>query len=190
MRGMEIPGPVVISDWKQVQKDHPLAPLRGFMSENNFVATLTVPVIAETVRIGGISLASSEPKTWSAEEIALVETIGRQVGSTVERLNLLAKTQEQARQVQQIMDTVPDGVLLLNADRRVALANPAARLYLSTLVGEFRDRRAPDTPGRLTRWMIVLNENPEMPWHEFAYRMHRIRIFEIAAQVPGRQRTK
>jgi GAF domain-containing protein/CheY-like chemotaxis protein len=181
MRGMEIPGPVVISDWKQVHKDHPLAPLRGFMSENNFVATLTVPVIAETVRIGGISLASSEPKTWSAEEIALVETIGRQVGGTVERLNLFAKTQEQARQVQQIMDTVPDGVLLLNADRRVALANPAARLYLSTLVGDF-ETGEPLT--HLAGYALddLLNENPEMPWREFALADAPHRIFEIAAR--------
>ena len=39
----------------------------------------------------------------------------------------------QAHLVQQIMDTVPEGVLLLDADRHITLANPAAREYLTVL---------------------------------------------------------
>jgi len=52
-----------------------------------------------------------------------------------ERERLLARIQEQAQRVQQIIVTVPEGVLLLDADGRVVLANPAAEKYLSLLVG-------------------------------------------------------
>ncbi|MBK9234432.1 MAG: PAS domain-containing protein [Anaerolineae bacterium] len=44
----------------------------------------------------------------------------------LERLRLWQQTQEQARRVQQIVDTMPEGVLLLDAQERVVLANPTA----------------------------------------------------------------
>jgi PAS domain S-box-containing protein len=50
-----------------------------------------------------------------------------------EREQLLAQIQQQARQVQQIIDTVPEGVLLLDAERRVILTNPVGEEGLSAL---------------------------------------------------------
>jgi two-component system cell cycle sensor histidine kinase/response regulator CckA len=52
-----------------------------------------------------------------------------------ERERLLAQIREQARQVQQIVDTVPEGVILLDADLRIRLANPMAREALNGLAG-------------------------------------------------------
>ena len=43
-----------------------------------------------------------------------MEAIGRQLGSAAERLRLLERTRKQARRVQQIMDTVPEGVQALD----------------------------------------------------------------------------
>ena len=96
-------------------------------------AAFSVPVLSQERRIGGLALAASEPRSWSDEEIALVEAVGRQIGAAAERLRLLAHTQEQARQMQQIMDSVPDGVVLLDANHRVITANPVAREYLAVL---------------------------------------------------------
>ncbi|MFN2217410.1 MAG: PAS domain S-box protein, partial [Anaerolineae bacterium] len=50
-----------------------------------------------------------------------------------ERERLMAQVQEQAQRVQQIMDTVPEGVLLLDSGCRVILANPLGRKDLATL---------------------------------------------------------
>jgi two-component system cell cycle sensor histidine kinase/response regulator CckA len=50
-----------------------------------------------------------------------------------EREHLLRQVQEQTRQMQQIMDTVPEGVLLLDAGCRVVLCNPSALAYLPVL---------------------------------------------------------
>jgi len=52
-----------------------------------------------------------------------------------ERERLLARIQEQARQVRQIMDTVPEDVLLLDAEWRVILANPSGERNLHDLIG-------------------------------------------------------
>jgi two-component system cell cycle sensor histidine kinase/response regulator CckA len=50
-----------------------------------------------------------------------------------ERERLLRQVQEQTRQMQQIMDTVPEGVLLLDVGCRVVLCNPSALVYLPVL---------------------------------------------------------
>ncbi|MCP4543070.1 MAG: PAS domain S-box protein [Chloroflexi bacterium] len=50
-----------------------------------------------------------------------------------DRKRLLVHVQEQARRMQQIMDTVPEGVLLLDARRQVVLANPIAQKDLAVL---------------------------------------------------------
>jgi two-component system cell cycle sensor histidine kinase/response regulator CckA len=50
-----------------------------------------------------------------------------------ERAQLLAQIQEQAQRIQQIMDTVPEGVLLLDPDGYIVVANPLAEEHLLTL---------------------------------------------------------
>ena len=50
-----------------------------------------------------------------------------------ETRRLLQQTQEQSDQLQLIMDTVPAGMLLLDDQQRVLLANPLAQAYLADL---------------------------------------------------------
>ncbi len=68
--------------------------------------------------------------------LANVQDISDQVQAEAERARLLLRIQQQAQQVQQIIDTVPAGVLLLDDDGHILLANPAARQALSALIGE------------------------------------------------------
>lgn len=53
----------------------------------------------------------------------------------MERLRLWQQVQAQARRVQRVMDTVPVGVLLLDGERRVVVANPLGEEYLAALSG-------------------------------------------------------
>ena len=50
-----------------------------------------------------------------------------------ERERLLRQVQEQTRQMQQIIDTVPEGVLVLDNGLRLLLCNPSALVYLPVL---------------------------------------------------------
>ncbi|MFN2109350.1 MAG: PAS domain S-box protein [Anaerolineae bacterium] len=58
--------------------------------------------------------------------------------SEMERL--LAQIQAQARQVQQIIDAVPEGVLLLNASGQILLTNPVAENILSSLAVDLNEQ--------------------------------------------------
>jgi two-component system cell cycle sensor histidine kinase/response regulator CckA len=52
-----------------------------------------------------------------------------------ERERLLTEVQEQAQQIQRIIDTVPDGVLVIDAQNKVLLINPAGQEDLQLLTG-------------------------------------------------------
>jgi two-component system cell cycle sensor histidine kinase/response regulator CckA len=93
---------------------------------------------------------------------------------------LLAKTHEQARQVQQIMDTVPEGVLLLDAKRHILLANPTARDYLSVLAGATVGDALTHLNGRPVE--DLLQASPDGLQHELAIAGPPRRVFEAAAQ--------
>ena len=170
--------PLAVTD---AQNDPILAPVHEIMRQREVASILLVPILMRGKVTGTLGIDDLQRHEFSDTDIALMQNVAGQVGHALERLNLLAKTQEQARQVQQIMDSVPDGVLLLSADRRVVLANPAARQYLSILVGDFD----PDEPlAHLAGYTLddLLNEYPETPWREFALPDAPHRIFEIVAR--------
>jgi two-component system cell cycle sensor histidine kinase/response regulator CckA len=72
--------------------------------------------------------------------LAVGQDITERKQAEEDRERLLAQVQEQARRVQGILDTVPDGVLLLDAERRVRLANPAVQEALALLAEAGQDQ--------------------------------------------------
>jgi signal transduction histidine kinase len=97
-----------------------------------------------------------------------------------DRLDLLTKTEEQARQVQQIIDTVPEGVILLDGEKKVVLSNPAAHRFLYELASD----HSPEKP--LTSLAghpmdDILVSYADIPWHEIVNEGPPQRILEIAA---------
>ena len=101
----------------------------------------------QPLEIVGVSRDISERKQAEAERARLLETI-----------------RAQAQRVQQIVETVPEGVSLIDTDNVVVLANPAARRYLDILGGI--------APGEvLTHWgerplEELLTSPPKGLWHE------------------------
>jgi two-component system cell cycle sensor histidine kinase/response regulator CckA len=164
--GIDLPGPEVVEDWQQVAIDSQLSAIRSNMAHFGIRASLTVPCLVEGRRIGGLSLASPEPRSWSQEEIGLVEAVGQQLGSATERLRLLDRTHKQAQQMEQVMDTVPEGVILLDTDGQVILANPLGEKDLIALanaeVGSILTHLGDHPLAKL------LASPPKGLWHEVA----------------------
>ncbi|MBN1976308.1 MAG: PAS domain S-box protein, partial [Anaerolineae bacterium] len=83
-----------------------------------------------------------------------------------ERAQLLVQFQEQARQMEQILTTVPEGVLLLGPDGHIVVANPLAEEHLLTLAGA----KVGDILTRLGDHPLneLLASPPKGLWHEVA----------------------
>jgi PAS domain S-box-containing protein len=90
--------------------------------------------------------------------------ITRRKQAEAERGRLLWQVQEQAHRVQQIMDTVPEGLLLLDSNCHVLLANPLGKKDLATLAGA----QVGDTLTRLGDRPLAefLTSPPRGLWHE------------------------
>ena len=101
--GGRVSAPLVVADW--AQEDGP--PMEGVdvglcassMLRYGLRASLTVPILAEGENIGGLCVIASQPRAWSPEDIALVEAVGRQLGTAAERLRLLEETRRRLREV-------------------------------------------------------------------------------------------
>ena len=106
--------------------------------------------------------------------------ITEQVQAREERDLLLTQIQEQAQRVQQIIDTVPEGVLLLDAKGQVILANPVAERDLAVLA----DAKAGEVLTRLGERPLaeLLTSPPKGLWHEVKAGR---RTFEIIARPIG-----
>jgi PAS domain S-box-containing protein len=169
-----------IADWAQIPGDHGLGHFADLMRRYNLCSSISVPIMSERRSIGGLTLFSEETRKWLDDEHALLDAVGKQVASAVERLDLLAKTQEQARQMQQIMDTVPEGVILLDTEARIQLANPAAWEYLDCLA---KGVEADDTLLALSgRSIETILEPQGEPWLVIETESPAVRVYEVAAR--------
>jgi signal transduction histidine kinase len=78
---------LVVNDWKNSK--HGFAEM--FLSIG-MRASIAVPLLSSERRIGGLSVSSPVVHQWTAEEVALVEAIGREVGLAAERAKLFEET--------------------------------------------------------------------------------------------------
>jgi len=91
------------------------------------------PMITEGDRVGLLWIASD--RTLTEHVLGLLTAIADMAANAIRRATLHEQVEAQARRVQQIVDTVPEGVVLLDSHGHVLLANPAARRHLSVLSG-------------------------------------------------------
>jgi two-component system cell cycle sensor histidine kinase/response regulator CckA len=142
---------------------------------------LSVPILAGDRIIGELAVADQEPRSWSSEEIALLGAVGRQLGTGIERLRLLERIRDHVAQVHRIVDTVPEGVLLLGPGSHIILANPAAREYLKVLAGVSVGERLIHLGGRPLADLLT-PPAPGQRGHEISVEGPSPAIFEVTAR--------
>lgn len=110
-------------------------------------------------------------------EMRLLTAVANMVANAIQRTTLYEQTRKQAEQISQIMQSVPDGVLLLDGHYRILLANPPAREYLEPLAGV----TVGDTLFHLADCPLtqLLTSPPTGHWHELAADN---RVFEAIAR--------
>jgi PAS domain S-box-containing protein len=98
--------------------------------------------------------------------LVVCQDITHRMEAETERERLLDQIQEKAQQVQYIIDTVPEGVILLSMDQSVTLTNPVAKQFLTLLVPEWENGRLTHLGQRpLTE---LLTSPPKGLWHEIS----------------------
>lgn len=167
---------ITVEDW-ELESEEPLAVLVPTMTRLGIRSSLTAPVLGEEEAIGTVTIASSTPRRWSGEEIALVEAVGQQLGVAIERLTLQEKIREQAVQLQGVLDTVKEGILALDSNGLIILANPVARQYMDVLADVGEDQVMSRLGGHPVEEFLIPRKD-DLP-HEIVLDGPPRRIFEV-----------
>jgi len=150
-------------------------PEEGEKSSNS---VLYAPMKIEGESIGVMQVQSYRLDAYSQEDIDLLSALANVAAVAIQNARLLERTRQQARRIQQTIDTVPEGVLLLDAEHKVVLANPVAERDMAVLA----DAQVGDTVTRLgDRQLEELLTSPPTKglWHEVK---RKGRTFEVIAR--------
>jgi signal transduction histidine kinase len=100
LAGLNLDAAFTTEDWQQATPEDALVALGVNMRSAKIQASVIVPILGEKEVIGGLCVGASEPRSWSADEVALIEAVGRQLGTAAERLRLLRKVHQHARDLE------------------------------------------------------------------------------------------
>jgi two-component system, cell cycle sensor histidine kinase and response regulator CckA len=141
---------------------------------------LVVPILQPDRVLGLLRLDGDAPGQFSEQDARRLQNLATTIAIALQNADLLDEMRQKAQQVQRILDTVQDGILLLDASYRVELANPAALNHLRLL----SDSGLGDSLKLLGNKSIrdLLQPPPEgAQWHEVGLQKPP-RTFEAAAQ--------
>lgn len=91
--------PLAIEDWCKLDGDAPHYQLVDAMQAFGIRASLIVPILDEDHPIGNIGMAAPTARPWSSDEIALITSIGRQLGGATKRARFFAAEQRRRQEL-------------------------------------------------------------------------------------------
>jgi PAS domain S-box-containing protein len=170
-------GGLAVEDWRKVRLRAGDLDASTEPPNLGIQSSLYVPVTHHEQKLGGLVLASREPRLWSTSEIALARSIAKEFGAAAQRHKLLEQTKGQALQLQLILDSVVDGIAALDGEHNIQLANPAAREFLSILSSKDIGGRLDQIGGRPLDSFI--DTYPEVRSHEIVHKGPPDRTFDL-----------
>lgn len=123
-------------------------------------------------------------KERTAELVALNEQLRQEI-------NVRLKTEDELRTFVSTLDTlvnhIPDGIVLLDHDDRVILANPTGEEYLKRIAGITRGERLTHIAGSPVKSFVT--SESRKPWFEVRIYEPQESVFELAGRMIGQNNT-
>lgn len=91
---------------------------------------VALPLRADTVFHGVLWLAYPEQHTFEQSELNFLATLAAQAAVSVTNVRLYNQAEERRRELEAILESTADGLIVVDANGRVILMNPAARHLL------------------------------------------------------------
>jgi len=141
-----------------------------------------LPMRVEGEVKGIIQLQSPRYDAYTEGQRDTLAALANVAAVAVQNAQLWEQTRQQARRLQQTIDTVPTGVFLLNADRRVILSNPVAERDLAVLAEAGVGDVVTQLGGRPMSELLT-SPPSDQAWHELEVDE---RVFEAIARPMAR----
>lgn len=143
-------------------------------------AVIGLPLNVDDRTIGVLFICYEQPYRFAAREVDMLSIYASQAALAIEKTRLHQQTRRQARQVQQILNTVPEGIILLDTAYQIKLANPAALTYLGLLAETGQKTALTHLGGQPLA--DILSSAKRQPSYELATEGRPPRVFELTAQ--------
>jgi PAS domain-containing protein len=98
-------------------------------------ASMTVPLLADEELVGALFIHWDRPHETDAEELELVEALGRHAAIAIRSARLLDEARRARRQQEALFEAAGDGIVVIDAKRQFIAANDRARAWLSSRLG-------------------------------------------------------
>jgi signal transduction histidine kinase len=99
-RGTDFSRAITLEDWGPAAAGDDIGQLGRLVDDSGVRTSLIVPILTDERRVGGLCVAVMTPRTWASEEVALVEAVGRQLGSAADRQHLLQQVRRHAKELE------------------------------------------------------------------------------------------
>lgn len=96
---------------------------------------LIVPLRGRGEVIGTLNMFAERPNQYSYDDLRIVSALAVQVGLTIQNTRLFREIADARDEMQTILESIGDAVIVLDADGLVMLINPAARRLLHLPAG-------------------------------------------------------
>lgn len=137
----------------------------SLMRQQELRSFLSAPLLLDGELIGALNLASATPGAISDTHVDVAREVANQLAVALREERLDQQMQRQARQLREIMDAVPEGILLLDDDHRILSANRGARTLLADFIDFDGDARLTHLSNTALRPLLRPTE-PGAPWRE------------------------
>jgi NtrC-family two-component system sensor histidine kinase KinB len=128
-------------------------------------AQLVVPIVKETRVLGIASLESSRSQGFSPDDVRFTTQLAELAAIAIDNARLFQQVREGRDNLQAILDSTREGVLVIGRDKRIALANPMIEemsgLSAQKLVGQPVSRLMTGQDPRVATLLGYLANGPE-----------------------------
>ncbi|MDD3718621.1 MAG: ATP-binding protein [Actinomycetota bacterium] len=102
---------------------------RDFLQETGFSSMIAVPLFASSSVVGELCCFSREEAAFDDDAAKLLLTLASEVALALEKASLYRRTLQDKSKIETIINSISDGLLVIDQEGRLVLANPfVARL--------------------------------------------------------------
>lgn len=157
---------------------HEIAPLHTFFCEHAIDGILSLAIVAGGWQAGVVQLVPWPGNGFSERQWQWLRSLVRQIGVAIEHSRLFERLRAELDHVQAVVETTNDGIVLINARRRVVIVNRRACYFFGVAEHDLKGRPYDDLlqvfnrvfahPARLGLWLgQLLGSETERANEEF-----------------------
>ncbi|MGB9724477.1 MAG: GAF domain-containing protein, partial [Chloroflexia bacterium] len=159
-----------------------------------------VPLVSAEEVVGIILLTHSQAGFFDEDQMRLLSTLGGEVATAIHNAELysyindqalrlsemLTYQQEEASKVRAILQSIADGVIVVDRENRIILANPASQQILGMAREELEGRFTDELPGLFQPGGLFAQENPRFELMERYINVSSTPVITDAGETLGR----